>query len=296
MARQKRLLALIQPYWRRRLYNSRYSDDEERERESGATPKVYEEKGNPELSTQSLNILGLLGPSSFIRQLLCPALCVFGFGLFFIHCVFVFLNCVSIEPVIWSLSLSFYVEENSWDLFFLDSSRLLVSQLPVDSCNKTIEPVHQVENIFGIENFASYPKLRNWISIWTTSWKIFLGGTSSERSGQRERAKIILKKAGPDPVLLYIPRKGGYRCERHVGCNQSLSTIWRPTTLSFYFTIVIPLNWHFSFLRPFFDHFRFGATNKRKCLIDVRQTPFCFPIFSLSLSLCSSSSLEVRYK
>ena len=66
----------------------------ERERESGATPKVYEEKGNPELSTQSLNILGLLGPSSFIRQLLCAALRVFCFGLFFYRLWVFFELCV----------------------------------------------------------------------------------------------------------------------------------------------------------------------------------------------------------
>ena len=171
----------------------------ERERESGATPKVYEEKGNPELSTQSLNILGLLGPSSFIRQLLCAALRVFCFGLFFfIDCGF-FLNCVSIEPVIWSLSLSFHVEENSWDLF-LDSSRFLLSQLPVDSCNKTIdEPVHQVENIFGNEISRLIPNLEIEFQFEQRRQrpkkrKNFFGGTSSERSVDSARGKNKKKK------------------------------------------------------------------------------------------------------
>ena len=91
------------------------------------------------------------------------------------------------------------MEENSWDLF-LDSSRFLLSQLPVDSCNKTIdEPVHQVENIFGNEISRLIPNLEIEFQFEQRRQrpkkrKNFFGGTSSERSVDSARGKNKKKK------------------------------------------------------------------------------------------------------
>ena len=82
--------------------------------------------------------------------------------------------------------------------------RLLVSQLPVDSCNKTIdEPVHQVEDIFG------YRKISRLIPNLEIDFQF------EQRRQRPKKRKISLvelqvnDRDRPDRILFIFPRKRG---------------------------------------------------------------------------------------